>query len=132
MSNAAVNAEATALSALFNSGYIDIYDGTQPASADTAVSTQNKLVRLTFGATAFGAPANGVLTANAITGGTATASGTAGWFRVVKSDGTTVIMDGSVGTASANIVLSTTTITSGITVNCDSFVHTIQKSAAGF
>lgn len=38
LSNAAVNAEADALSALLNTGYLRIYSGTQPATADTASS----------------------------------------------------------------------------------------------
>lgn len=131
MSNFAVNTEANALASLFDSGFIDIYDGVQPANADTAITTQNRLVRLTFGSPAFPAAVNGVLTANAITGGVATASGTGSWYRIFKSDGTTVILDGSVGTSNANITLSTTTISAGVTVNCSPFVHSIVKSSTG-
>jgi hypothetical protein len=40
LTNAAVNAEANALAALLNGGFIDIYDGTQPASVLAAVHTQ--------------------------------------------------------------------------------------------
>lgn len=132
MSNAAVNAEADALAPLLNTGYLRIYDGTQPATADTAITTQVLLAELRFNATAFPAAVNGVLTANAITSdASANASGTASWFRALKSDGTTVIMDGSVGTATSNLVLSTTTITITQTVACSSFVHTVQKATAG-
>jgi hypothetical protein len=35
------------LAPLLNSGFIEIYDGTQPANADTAVSTQNLIATLT-------------------------------------------------------------------------------------
>lgn len=126
-STTAVNTEANAIGPLLNSGTIKIYDGTQPATADTAITTQNLLATLTFGATAFGSASAGVITANAITSGTAGATGTATWFRALKSDGTTVVFDGSVGTASADLVLGTVSIVSGATVSCSSFTYTANK-----
>lgn len=132
LSDAAVEAEGDALAALLNSGYLRIYDGTQPATADTAVSTQVLLAELRFGATAFGACVAGLLTANAITAdSSANASGTASWFRALKSDGTTAILDGSVGTSAANMIIATTAISSAQTVSCSSFTHDILNSAAG-
>ena len=77
-SNAAVSAAADAVCPLLNNGYLRIYDGTQPATANTAVSTQTLLAELRWNATAFGAASNGVATANAITSDTsADATGTA-------------------------------------------------------
>ena len=132
LSNAAVNAEADALAPLLNSGLLRIYDGSQPATANTALGAQVLLAELTFNATAFPAASNGVLTANAITAdASANAAGTAAWFRAVKSDGTTVVMDGTVGTATSNLILTTTTISLGLTVSCTSFVHTIAKATSG-
>jgi hypothetical protein len=131
LTNLAVNTEANALAALCNSGQLKIYDGTQPATGDTAITTQNLLVTLTLNATAFAAAAAGVLTANAITSGTAGASGTASWFRLFQSDGTTAMWDGSVGTADANLIIPSTSITSGVTIGATSFTHTIAKSTAG-
>lgn len=132
MADASVNAEADALAALFNSGKLRIYDGTQPTNADTAIGAQVLLAELTFNATAFPAASGGVLTANAITSdSSANASGTASWFRCVKSDGTTVIMDGSVGTATSNLVMSTTTITATQTVSCSAFVHDVKNATSG-
>ena len=128
--NLAVNTEADALAGLLNSGLIRIYDGTQPATGDTAITTQNLLVTLTLNATAFGAAVAGVLTANAITSGTAVFSATATWARICKSDGTAVF-DGSVDTASANIILNATGIVSGATVSCSSMTMTLAKSTAG-
>jgi hypothetical protein len=105
LSNAAANAGADAICALLNNGFLDIYDGSQPATADTAVSTQTKLARLTFGATAFGASSAGVASASAIgADSSADATGTAAWFRALKSDGTTVVFDGSVGTSAATSI----------------------------
>lgn len=132
LADATVNAQANSLAALCNNGYIRIMDGTQPASADVAVSTQVKLAELRFGATAFGAAVSGLITANAITADSAAdATGTATWFRVVASDGTTTIFDGSVGTSAANMVLPTVSIAANQTVSCSSFSHDVRNSSTG-
>lgn len=92
-----VNVEANALAPLLNSGTINLYTASQPATADTALGAQVLLASPTFGATAFGAAASGVITANAITAATAVATGKATWARLKKSDGTTTVLDESVG-----------------------------------
>lgn len=133
MSDLAVNTEADSLTALFANGYLRIYSGTQPATADTALSGNTLLAELRFGATAFGSASSGVLTANAITSdSSADNSGTASFFRALKSDGTTVLMDGNVGTSSANMVVATTTITAGQTVSCSSFTIDVRNSTSTF
>ena len=129
LSNAAVNAEADAHSALLNNGYLRIYDGTQPVSADAALSTQTLLATLRFAVTAFGAAAAGVAVANAIASDTnAAAAGTASWYRTLKADGTTAVSDGSVGTSGANLNLNSVNITVGAQVDCSSFAFTQPKS----
>lgn len=133
MSDLSVNTEADALTPLFSSGYLRIYSGTQPATADTALSGNTLLAELRFNATAFGSASSGVLTANAITAdSSADNSGTASFFRALKSDGTTVLMDGSVGTSSANMIVATTTITAAQTVSCSSFTIDVRNSTSGF
>lgn len=94
---------------------IRLYNGTQPANANTAISTQTLLVSLTISG-ALGTDSNGTITFSTIGNGTAVATGTASFFRIVKSDGTTVIMDGSVGTSSADLVLNTVSIVTNDTV----------------
>jgi hypothetical protein len=126
-SDTGANAAANALTALLNSGKLRIYDGSQPANANTAVSTQTLLAELTFNATAFGAASAGVAAANAITSATAAATGTAAWFRAVKSDGTTVVWDGSVGTSGANLNLATVAISSGATVSVSALTYTFTE-----
>ena len=115
-----------AVTALLNSGYIKIYTGTQP-SLDGSV-TGTLLVSLSFSSTAFGsagASAGTVTaTANTITAGTAGNTGTAVYFALVKSDNSTVAATGSVGTAGADLILSSTSITSGAVVSCSSFTIT--------
>lgn len=125
--NLAVNTKAEAQGALADAGKLRVYDGTQPATADTAITTQNLLVELTMNATAFGAGVSGVVTANAITDGTAVFTATATWFRLLKSDGTTAICDGSAGAAGSNLNLTPATIVSGATVSVTAFTMTEQK-----
>lgn len=123
------NTEADVLGPLINNGKLRIYDGTQPANADTPVTSQTLLAELTFGDPAFGSASNGVITANAIMAdSSANATGTATWFRCVKSDGTTVVMDGSVGTSGANLNLNSVNIQAGAQVSVSSFTHTVPRA----
>jgi len=124
LSDATANAAANAACALCNSGYINIYSGTQPANANTGLSGNTLLAQLTFGATAFGAAAAGVATANAITSGTAGNTGTATWFRALETNGSTVVFDGSCGTATADMILGTTSIVAGAVVAATSLTYT--------
>jgi hypothetical protein len=129
LSNVAANAEANAVATLLNTGYLRLYSGTQPTTADTAIGAQVLLAELRFGATAFGAAAAGVITANAITSDTtADNTGTATWFRTLQSDGTTVVFDGSVGTTGANLNLNSVAISAGAQVDVTGFTYTSSKS----
>src|SRR5262252_1926734 len=124
LSDAAAKAAADAVCALCNGGSIAIRSGAQPANANAAASG-TLLVTLTFGATAFGpASSSGVATANAITAANAVAAGTASWFRAFKSDGTTAVFDGSVGTSAADLILSSVALTTGGNVAVSSLTYT--------
>jgi hypothetical protein len=98
---------------------IKIYSGTQPVNANTAISGQTLLVSLNVSGT-FGTDSNGTITLSSVTSATAAATGTASFFRITKSDGTTVVMDGSVGTSSADMILDNTSIATGQTVSITS------------
>jgi hypothetical protein len=90
------NAIADAVAARCDGGTVQIRDGAQPATADTAASG-TLLATCTFANPAFGAAVAGVATAHAITqDASADASGTAAWFRVLALGGATVF-DGTVG-----------------------------------
>jgi hypothetical protein len=94
-----VNAGVDAICALANTGYIRVYNGTKPATPQDAPGA-TLLAELRFGATAFAGAVAGVAAANPITDDTdANATGTAAWFRVLKSDGTTALWDGTAGVA---------------------------------
>lgn len=130
LATATVNAQASALSTLCNSGLIKVYNGTQPATADTALSGNTLGVTLTLNATAFGAPVDGLLTANAITSGTAVADITPTFARIYRSDGTTVVMDISAGASGANLTIGA--FTTGTVVSASSFTHDVRNETSGY
>jgi len=108
-----------------------IYDGAQPGRPDDA-ATGTLLAEIDLGtATIFGAATTGTGTladtATATASGilpksntSATAAGTATWFRAVDKDATGII-DGSVGTADADLILDNTSIATGQTVTLSSW-----------
>lgn len=133
ITNAVRTLMANAIDQEFDSGYLRIYGGGsgRPAGPSTAITDQTLLAELRFNATAVSSEANGVLTFAAITkDSSANASGTAGWARCLKSDGTTAIADISVDTSDANLVLATTTITAGVEVDVTSCTFTVASSSA--
>jgi hypothetical protein len=128
LTSLAATAEADAVAALLNNGWIRLYSGLQPTTADEAVSGQVVLAELRFGNPAFGSASDGAAAANAITGdSSANATGTATWFRGFRSDGTTPVFDGSVGTSNSNLVLNSVEISAGAQVDVTSFTFTAQK-----
>lgn len=126
LANAAVNAEADTFAALLNGGTLKIYNGTQPATADTAVSGQTLLATFTLPNPAFGSAVAGVVTLNAVTEVSAVASGTATWARWEKSDSTPV-MDTTVGVSGADLIINNNAIVVDNTVQVLSFTYTRPK-----
>ena len=106
---------------VLNGGFVEFYTGSQPATPDTAVSSQTLLGTCNLSATAFGAASSGTKTANSIANATAVATGTATWARVYKSDGTTAVIDGSVGTSGTDWILADVAITTGGTITVSSY-----------
>jgi hypothetical protein len=129
--NNTTKASIDAQTVLLNSGFIDIYSGTQPAINGAVTGT--KIVRLSFSATAFAASTatgtGGSAAANTITSGTAIATATAGYFVLLKTDGTTIVGSGSCGlTSGFDLNLTATAINTGDTVSCSSFNWTQPQS----
>lgn len=124
LATAAANAEANATGPLANSGSIKIYAGTVPANANASLGGATLLASLAMSATAFGSASSGTITANAITSTNAVATGTATFFRMFKSDGTTVVMQGTVGTSGADLNLSTAAIQINAAVSISSLTYT--------
>lgn len=105
-----------------NAALLRIYDGSRPATGGTATTL---LAELTCGTPFAAGAASGVLTLGSITqDASANATGTATWFRIVKADGTTHVLDGNVGTSGSDLNLTTTSIVSGQPVSISSFTLT--------
>lgn len=121
MRNAMLDAITTQVGA---SGKLRIYTSPKPATG-AAIGGATQLAELTLNATFAPAASGGVLTLNAITADSAAdATGTALWFRIWKSDGTTAMIDGDVGTSGSDLNLNTTSIVTGATVSITSFTIT--------
>jgi hypothetical protein len=124
--NALVSAEALAAIAALPAGKILIYDGVQPATADSTAAGQI-LAQGTLG-NPCGVQANGVITFTVpISIPSIAITGTATWFRLLKSDDTK-IADGSagVGTFDLNFV-GTALLTAGLPLTITSLSLTIPK-----
>lgn len=124
---------------IFKDGTLKIYSGSQPSDADQAVSgTLLVSITLGSGAFAYGAAAYGLEFGTASSGviakdsgvwsGVATASGTAGWFRLTANatdaGALSLVLpriDGAIGTSGAQLNMSSTTITLGATTTIDTF-----------
>lgn len=117
--NAVVDTEGD----LLNSGTIQIRTGAQPTNvADAAAGTL--LGTLGFSATAFGAPATGVVTAAAISSDTnADASGTAGHARILDS-GAAIHSDATCGLGSGDFNFDNNVIVAGGTIAVSSLTLT--------
>lgn len=128
LTNAAASAAADAVVDLIDAGAgagtIKIYTATIPTNANTALGAQTLLATLTFSDPAFGAAANGVATASAITSdSSADATGTAAWARIADSNGNTV-MDVTVGTSGDDINFNTVSFVAGAVISISSLTYT--------
>lgn len=111
---------------------INIYSGTAPADADAALSGNTLLAQLTMSGTSFPAATDlnpgARITANAITSdSSADATGTATFFRILTQNAGTVTAQGTVGTATSDLVLNTTSITAGSTVSITAATVTLPE-----
>lgn len=120
---------------------VRIYDGSKPATPDDAVGTQTLLAEIDLGASTpiFSAATTGTggstnsATANASsplpkTQTSATASGTATWFRAVDK-GTNAVIDGTCGTSSADMILDNTSINAGQQVKLNSWKIKLSRGS---
>lgn len=119
LSTAARNAAVTAVAGLADAGpaagVLKIYTAPQPAGPDTT-ATGTLLASATLADPAFGTATTGAVTLTDPASVTGVADGTAAWFRIEDSTGTGVL-DGTCGTTGADLILNTTTISTGVTVD---------------
>lgn len=121
------NLQANVVADALAGGSFEFYSGAMPDSADDAVVGQRLGVSLRLGSPAFGKAEDGVIIANAISPGVAQDSiNPATWARFRTAAGEPV-MDVSVGTRDAVIILPSTNIPAGITLSISFFAHTVTK-----
>ena len=129
ISAAAANAQIATHGGLYDAGAtaakLRIYGGTKPANPDTPTA-EIVLVEVPLNDPAFQASGSTgqiqIAGATPLTA-TAAASGTGTWFRVLDSNDL-AINDGTVGTSDADLILSSVNITSGDTVNINTWTIT--------
>lgn len=116
------NAQLDAITAFAGAGAkLRIYNGTQPGTGGTATTL---LAEFTLGSPFAPAAAAAVVSPTLPSNTTGLAASTATWFRIVKADGTTHVMDGTVGTSGTDMILNTTTISIGVAVQITAFTIT--------
>lgn len=107
------------------SAYLRIFSGVKPANCGAALSGNTLLGEMVCGATFAPAASNGVLTLNTIgQEASADATGTAIFFRIYKSNGTTCVAQGTCGVAGADLNLNSVSIIAGGTITITSFTLT--------
>ena len=126
----------------FALSFINIYTGTQPATADTAASGTLLATIYSNNPTdtigvSFDAPVAGVV-AKAVAqtwAGTALATGTAGWYRLFEAGGNPAILsttesriDGNISTSGANMNMSSTSVTIATVQTVSTFTVTLPAS----
>jgi len=123
--NATLDAIKTKMDAGAGPAVMEVYTGTIPTNANTAIGAQVKLGTLTFSDPSAPAASGGVLTFSAITqDSSADDTGTIGWARIKDSDGNT-IMDVSAGTGSGVVLqFNTLAVTVGGPISCSAFTIT--------
>jgi hypothetical protein len=83
--------------ARLDDGYLRLYAGSRPESADDPVpATARLLIEARFARRAFAPSKNGIARAGEMYSGPAVASGQPSWYRCLQADGESVVFDGSV------------------------------------
>lgn len=120
--NTILDAFTTAIGA---SALIRIYSGTPPASVAAALGGNTLLAELVANATFAPSASNGVLTLNSIANDAAAdATGTATFFRIYRSDGSTCVLQGTVGTSEADLTVATTSFVANAVISIATFTIT--------
>lgn len=116
------NQMAQIQSTVGGSGTLSFYTGTVPTNCATA-ATGTLLGTITLPATFLGTPSGGAVNLSGTWAGTASGSGTAGYFRV--NDGSSVChLQGTAGTSGTDMILTSTSFTSGQAFSISTFTDT--------
>jgi hypothetical protein len=110
---------------------VDLIDvGTTDANGDLVIMTSGdaEVATLAFSNPAFGSASSGVATAAAIADDTNATGGTAALFKFQNRNNVEVLR-GTVGTSSADLIISSLNIGAGDTIQVSSFTVTMPASA---
>lgn len=120
LAQAKLNANTTVIG---NAGKLEIYAGTDSAGTGNAEGTL--LASFTLGSPFAPTVSSGRVQSPTLPSATTwVANGTAGWARITKADGTTAVLDLTVGTSGAEVNLSSLTAVSGVAVSVTSWTIT--------
>ncbi len=123
------NAMNDARAGVAESGKIEIRSGTQPATVGGS-ATGTLLAELSLDSTPFGASSAGsAALSDTPVQVDATASGTAGYYRILDSEGN-ISEDGTCGTSDADMILSTTSLVAGVQFSITSGTLAVPASAS--
>lgn len=129
----------SAMAALQN-GFIDVYGGAEPATADADVTGLTRLMRFSLGGAGAGLPlvlaGDGVFGKSASDGwsGAGDANGVPAWFRHVGPADTRVLstteprIQGNIDLAAAALVLTELSVAIGVTISIDEYAITIPAA----
>lgn len=113
------NAQLDAITTFAGAGAkLRIYNGAQPATGGAATTL---LAEFTLGSPFAPAAASAAIAPTLPSNTTGLAASTATWFRIVKADGTTHVLDGTAGTSGTDCILNTATISAGVAVSLTAF-----------
>jgi len=119
------NAKLEAIETAIPNPKFQIWTGTEPVTIATP-ATGSKLLEIALPSNWMETAAAGVKAILAAKwSGQATGTGTAGYFRITQTDGTTAAIQGGIGT---DMTLDNTTINSGQTVTVNSFTITAANT----
>jgi hypothetical protein len=131
ISTVAANAEANTIATLLSNGYLRVYGGDKPASADD-VTASPPLAELRFAEVAFRPAEGGIIVSNPIAPDMNTAGGAdATWYRTFSEDGVTPVFDGTIGLTGCNINLQpSVTVHPGGELHIGSISYRVRKEGA--
>ena len=128
--NARLNAIETYAGGTAILNIYQITTGSAAPSADVNVFPGTVLAAITNPADYFTAASGGSMVKNGTWSDTsADAAGTAGYFRLCKNDGTTCVMQGTVGTAGADMIVDNAVFAAGQTFTVTTFTLTDGNAA---
>ncbi len=130
--NAMLDAARGLLDAGAGAGKLRIYTGSQPGGGPSASATGTLLVEIALNDPAFDAAASGAAAADVspALSALATATGTAGWARLLDSNNVAIV-DGSVtgSGGGGNLIIDNTAVVSGAAVSITSLGLAVASSA---